>query len=86
MPYIERRLYLDRFEGSLAVCTDEDENALIFSKDQLDDIRVGDVFLARIENGNALTVLDKLQKENDERHKRNRARLARLFGKSQDNN
>ncbi len=75
------KLTLDRIEGNIAVCLDDENNIYETDKEFLKEIREGYSFIADIENG-TVTVKDTL----DEQNRLNRAaraeRRRRLFKNS----
>ena len=78
----EYRLSLDRFEGDIAVCIDENERVMTFARHMLDGIAVGDTFLAEFDSDGSLIITDTLRYENEQMRRDLEARLSSLFKKN----
>lgn len=77
----ELLLVVDRFEGSFAVCIDDDENVFNINKTALSGLAEGDCFLAE-QDGDALCFVRDLPDETARRRAEAAAMLAALFSKN----
>ena len=76
---------VDRIEGDIAVCISDDEDTVNVATSILGGMKATDIFSAEYENG-MLTDIVPMPEERDRRLEANRARLKRLFERSQNKN
>lgn len=72
---------VDRVEGDILVCIDDDRNVYEFKRSVIGDLHEKDVFSADYQNDGIHNVT-LLPEEKEERIKRAEERLKRLFGNS----